>query len=105
MITCLTHIYEIEAAKRQVVLDSLELEVYGTLATRLGNIDHRPSYSGVRYVVRIGSPETKEKIEELQRAVEAFCPIYNMLKEAQPVKGTVLRGPYSIEKEKAWGAK
>lgn len=101
MITCLTHIYEIEAAKKQIALDTLELEVEGSLSTRLGNIDHPPSYSDIHYTVRIGSPETKEKIEELQRAVEAVCPIYNMLKDAQPVKGTIVRGPYTLEKEQS----
>jgi uncharacterized OsmC-like protein len=101
MITCLTHIYEIEAAKKQIVLDTLELEVEGALTTRPGNVEHPPSYSDIRYTVRIGSPETKDKIEELQRAVEAVCPIYNMLKDAQPVKGAIVRGPYTQEKEKA----
>ncbi len=74
MITCLTHIYEIEASKRQVKLDSLELEVEGTLTTRLGNTDHPPVYKDIAYSVHIGSPETKETIEALQKAVEAICP-------------------------------
>jgi|GEM_PF-115488 len=100
MITCLTHIYEIEAAKKQIPLDSLELEVEGSLTTHLGNVVHPPSYSDIHYTVHIGSPEPKEKIEELQRAVEAVCPIYNMLKDAQPVTGTIVRGPYTLEKEK-----
>ncbi|HWL10162.1 MAG TPA: OsmC family protein [Planctomicrobium sp.] len=100
MITCLTHIYEIEASKRQIALDTLELDVEGTLSTRLGNTDNPPSYKDLRYVVHIGSPETKEAIEELQKAVESICPIYNMLKDSQPIQGTVLRGPYTEEKER-----
>ncbi|WP_438481267.1 OsmC family protein [Oleiharenicola lentus] len=103
MITCLTHIYEIEASKRQVVLDTLELEVEGTLTTRLGNTANPPVYKDIAYRVNIGSPEPKEKIEALQKAVEAICPIYNMLKDSQPVKGTIVRGPYTAEKEKAVG--
>ncbi len=99
MITCLTHIYEIEAAKKQIPLDTLELEVHGDLSTHLGNIDQPPSYSNIKYIVKIGSPEPKEKIEELQRAVEAVCPIYNMLKDAQPINGKIIRGPYTREKE------
>jgi len=101
MITCLTHIYEIEASKRQLALDFLELEVEGTLTTRLGNIDNPPNYKNIGYRVHISSPESKEKIEELQKAVELICPIYNMLKDAQPVKGAIVRGTYSEEKEKA----
>ncbi len=101
MITCLTHIYEIEASKRQIKLDSLELKVEGTLTSRLGNVDRPPSYKDVAYSVYIGSPETKEKIEELQKAVEAICPIYNMIKDSQSIKSTIVRGPYTVEKEKA----
>jgi uncharacterized OsmC-like protein len=94
MITCLTHIYEIQAAAQQVALDSLELEVEGTLQPRLGSTSAPPRYKDVRYSVHIGSPEPKERIEQLQRTVEATCPIYNMLKEAQEVKGSIVRGPY-----------
>lgn len=101
MITCLTHIYEIVAAQKQVRLDSLELEVEGTLTTRLGNTENPPAYKDIAYRAHIGSPESKEVIEQLQRDVEAICPIYNMLKDSQPVKGSIVRGPYTEEKEKA----
>ncbi|OAM91410.1 OsmC family protein [Termitidicoccus mucosus] len=101
MITCLTHIYEIVASQKQVRLDSLELEVEGTLTTRLGNTDNPPTYKDIAYRARIGSPESKETIDELQRAVESICPIYNMLKDSQPVKGSIVRGPYTEAKERA----
>lgn len=94
MITCLTHIYEIQAANRNVALDSLELEVEGTLTPRVGSINTPPRYSNINYKVHIGSPESKETIEELQKAVEAACPIYNMLKNSQEVKGSIVRGLY-----------
>ena len=100
MITCLTHIYEIEASKRQIKLDGLELKVEGTLTSRLGNVDNPPVYKDVAYSVYISSPETREKIEELQKAVEATCPIYNMIKDSQTIKSTIVRGPYTEEKEK-----
>jgi uncharacterized OsmC-like protein len=101
MITCLTHIYEIEASKRQIKLDGLELKVEGTLTSRLGNIDNPPIYKDIAYSVYISSPETKETIEQLQKAVESTCPIYNMIKDSQPIKGTIVHGPYSEEKERA----
>ena len=72
MITCLTHIYEIEASNRQIKLDSVELKVEGTLSTRLGNIDNPPTYKDIAYGVYISSPETKETIEALQKAVESI---------------------------------
>lgn len=100
MITCLTHIYEIQAANQQLVLDTLELEVEGTLTPRIGSTGTPPRLTDIRYRVYIGSPETKERIEQLQQSVEATCPIYNMLKDAQEIKGTLVRGPYR-EKDRA----
>lgn len=92
MITCLTHIYEMQAASTEVMLDTLELEVEGTLTPPFGSVETPPRFKDIRYSVHIGSPEPKEKIEELQRAVEAVCPIYNMLKDAQEIKGNIVRG-------------
>ncbi len=100
MITCLTHIYEIEASKRQIKLDSLELKVEGTLTSRLGNIDNPPIYKDIAYNVSISSPETRETIEVLQKAVESICPIYNLIKDGEPINGTIVRGPYTEEKER-----
>jgi uncharacterized OsmC-like protein len=94
MITCLTHIYEMEAARQGVVLDTLELEVEGTLAPRIGSTSTPPRFKDIHYSVYIGSPEPAERIAQLQQSVEAVCPIYNMLKEAQEIKGTLVRGPY-----------
>lgn len=90
----LTHIYEMQAASKQVILDTLELEVEGTLTPRPGSTGTPPRYTDIRYTVYIGSPESKETIEQLQQAVEAICPIYNMLKDPQEVKGSIVRGPY-----------
>lgn len=94
MITCLTHIYEIEASKRGIAIDALRLENHAVVAPRIGSIDNPPRYQSIRYTVHIGSPEPKEKIEELQKAVESICPVYNLLKDSQPIKGTIVRGPF-----------
>lgn len=68
---------------------------------RLACIDNPPTFKDIAYSVSISSPETKETIVELQKAVESVCPIYNMIKDSQPIKGTIVRGPYTEEKEKA----
>src|SRR5262249_52317735 len=81
-------------------LDTLELEVEGTLTTRLGNTSAPPTFNDIHYTVRIGSPESRETIVDLQRSVEAVCPIYNMLKNPQPIAGSIVRGPYSEETER-----
>lgn len=66
-----------------------------TLTPRLGSIEKSPRYQSIRYKVSIGSPESRETIEQLQKAVEAICPIYNLLKDSQPIKGTIVRGPFN----------
>lgn len=88
--TCLTHIFEIQAAQRQVVLDGLELEVEGTLTPRRPG-GEAPRLRDVRYTVHITSPEPAEKIDALRAAVEAVCPIYNLLKDHQTIKGRIVR--------------
>jgi uncharacterized OsmC-like protein len=88
--TCLTHIFEIQAAQRQVVLDGLELEVEGTLTARRAGAEP-PRLKDVRYTVHITSPEPAEKIDALRAAVEAVCPIYNLLKDPQTITGRIVR--------------
>ncbi len=88
--TCLTHIFEIQAAQRQVVLDKLEVHVEGTLTPRAAGAPSR--LRDVRYTVHIDSPASAQDIDELRKAVEAVCPIYNLLKDTQPITGRVVRG-------------
>ena len=88
--TCLTHIFEIQAATRQVVLDSLEVRTEGKLAPRQGGAPVR--YQNVKYSVHIESPAGREAIDGLRQAVEASCPVYNLLKDAQTIGGSIVRG-------------
>ena len=46
----------------------------------------------VRYTVHIASPAPAQEIDELRKAVEAVCPIYNLLKDQQPIVGRIVRG-------------
>lgn len=93
--TCLTHIFEIEAAKKQVVLDSLEVRTQATLTPRLPGSANPPRFTDISYSVHIESPAKPQQIEELRNAVEGSCPIYNLLKDAQPIDGRVVRGRYA----------
>lgn len=93
--TCLTHIFEIQAATRQVVLDSLEVRLEADLSPRVGSGDAAPPrYSNVRYTVHVESPASPEEITGLRDAVEASCPLYNLLKDEQTIQGEVARGRY-----------
>ena len=92
--TCLTHIFEIQAATRQVVLDSLEVRVEGTLTPGVGP---PARYRNVRYSVHVESPASRAEIDGLREAVEASCPVYNLLKDPQQIRGSVVRGRYTGE--------
>jgi uncharacterized OsmC-like protein len=87
--TCLTHIFEIQAAQRQVPLDALEVEVKATLTPRTAG--QAPRLRDVRYTVFITSPASSAEIDGLRQAVEAVCPIYNLLKDPQTITGRVIR--------------
>lgn len=92
--TCLTHIFEIQAAQRQVVLDGLEIAVEGTLTPRGPDAAAPPRLRDVHYTVHITSPASPQEIDALRQAVEAVCPIYNLLKDPQTITGRIVRARY-----------
>jgi uncharacterized OsmC-like protein len=96
--TCLTHIFEIQAATREVVLDGLELTLQATLTPRIGSgTQSPPRYRDIQYTVHIESPASAQEIEGLRDAVEATCPVYNLLKDPQQIAGSIVRGRYVAE--------
>ena len=93
--TCLTHIFEVQAATRNVLLDSLELTVDAELTPRFGKGVTAPArFKNIRYKVRIESPESEETIDALRQAVEATCPLYNLVKDEQKLEGKIVRAAY-----------
>ena len=76
------------------MLDSLELRTRAVLPPR-GDGAGAARFSGIAYDVRIASPEPAARIDALRDAVEASCPIYNLLHDPQPVAGQVVRGRFS----------
>ncbi len=94
--TCLTHIFEVQAASRNVLLDSLELTVDGQVSPRFGsNVTSPARYSGITYKVRIESPASEQEIDALRQSVEATCPLYNLVKDEQKLEGSIVRGAYA----------
>jgi hypothetical protein len=94
--TCLTHIFEVQAGARNVLLDALELTVDGELGPRFGRDVSSPArFSSIRYRARIESPHGAEEIDALRQAVEDTCPLYNLVKDAQTVEGRIVRGAYA----------
>jgi uncharacterized OsmC-like protein len=75
------------------VLDSIEVRVEGTLSPRNGSgAEKPPRYENIHYTVHIESPESEEAILALRDAVEAACPIYNLLNDSQTIAGRLVRG-------------
>jgi uncharacterized OsmC-like protein len=92
--SCITHITEIQAASREIILDSLAVSIEGTLDPRAGRPgfeDIPPYLHNIHYTVHIRSPHTYEEIVALRDAVEAVCPIYNLILSEQKIDGRIVR--------------
>ncbi|CEJ14289.1 OsmC-like protein [bacterium YEK0313] len=90
--SCLTHSYLIQAALQKVPIESLDVEVSGTIDARASHPDHPhlPVHPhDIAYVVHIVSPASAKAIAELEEAVERFCPILNLLRKPQAISGSV----------------
>lgn len=90
--SCLTHIFEIQAAEREIWLDALAVEVRAIQDFRAG----QPGFEDVprwphqfTYTVIIESDEPEDRIRELHQAVEDVCPILNLLVYPQTIAGSV----------------
>lgn len=90
--TCVTHIFLIQAAQRQVPLQSLEVEVTGIIDPRGGSPGHESTPiwpHDIGYTVHIDSPASRADIDALFEAVERSCPILNLLRNPQAIKAEV----------------
>ncbi|MDR3250832.1 MAG: OsmC family protein [Tannerella sp.] len=92
--SCITHITEIQAASRQVVLDTLSVSAEAIYDPRAG----RPGFENVplwpyeiHYTVHYRSPHSYDDIVALRDAVEAVCPIYNLFISEQKINGRIVR--------------
>ena len=90
--SCLTHSFLIQAAAAGIEVESLEVEVRGQLDPRTG----RPGFETVpvfphdlSYTVHIVSPASAEEVARLEAAVERSCPILNLLKNPQSIRGAL----------------
>lgn len=96
--TCLVHIFEVQAAALNLLLDSLELTVDGELSPRFGKNRTGPArFGNITYVARIGSPHSEQEIDALRQSVESTCPLYNLVKDEQTLEGKIVRGAYAAK--------
>ena len=92
--TCVTHIFEIQAAKLQVPLDHLEVKVHGRIDPRAGHPGHEDTPiwpHDIHYEVQVESTASDAQLATLFEAVERNCPILNLLRNPQTVQGRVVR--------------
>lgn len=90
--SCLTHVFLIQAADRDVPLDALEVEVTGQMDPRAGKpgFEEVPVYPHqIAYTVTLQSPASADQISALHAAVEQACPILNLLVNPQQIRGAV----------------
>ncbi|GJD50590.1 hypothetical protein OPKNFCMD_3333 [Methylobacterium crusticola] len=90
--SCLAHSYLIQAALLGVDVSALDVEVTGELDARAG----RPGFEAVpvsphalAYTVHIVSAAPREAVLRLEAEVERACPILNLLRNAQTIRGAV----------------
>ncbi|MEC5320554.1 OsmC family protein [Brenneria populi subsp. brevivirga] len=90
--SCLTHIFLIHAADRQIPLSRLEVEVQADVDARGGKEGYEdiPFYPfNLRYTVEIESTVDEEEITALRQSVETWCPVLNLIKNPQSIEGKV----------------
>ena len=91
--SCLTHVFLIQAADKQIPLEELEVEVTGQLDPRAGTPgnEHIPVYPhNINYTVHIKSPASAEALADLHHTVERVCPIFNLLVQPQTIQGALV---------------
>lgn len=92
--SCLTHIFLIHAADRQIPLSRLEVEVQAEVDQRGGKVagfENVPFYPyNIRYTVELDSTVSEEEIAALHHAVETWCPVLNLIKNPQPLQGKLV---------------
>lgn len=92
--SCLTHIVLIQAAERQLIVDAVEVDVTAVIDPRAGRPGHEQvpvAPQDIACKVHITSPAPEPDLQALYRAVEASCPILQLLRQPQAVRADFVR--------------
>lgn len=93
LIACQVVTYRFWAQRLGVVVEDLSIDAEGDLDVRgfFGLDDTvRPGFQAVRVNVAISGPETAERYVELQRVVDAHCPVLDLTTGRTPVETTLV---------------
>jgi uncharacterized OsmC-like protein len=88
LISCQVVTYRFWAAKLGITLHDVEIDAEGDLDIRgFFGLDGgvRPGFTGLRLLVRVSGPESRERYQELQAAVDAHCPVLDLFAAETPV--------------------
>ena len=93
LIACQVVVYRLYAHTLGITVDTLSIDAEGDIDVQgLFGIDDsvRPGFSAIRLNVTVAGPETAERYEELQLAVDAHCPVLDLFTHATPVTVTLV---------------
>lgn len=88
LLSCQVVTYRFWAERLGIVVDDITAHAEGDLDVRgfFGLDDTvRAGFQQVRVVVKLTGPETPERYRELQKAVDAHCPVLDLTQHATPV--------------------
>ncbi|GAA5063212.1 OsmC family protein [Nocardia callitridis] len=93
LISCQVVTYRFWAQRLGITVDDLAVDAEGDLDVRgfFGLDDTvRAGFQAVRVTVRVSGPETDERYQELQEAVDAHCPVLDLSTGQTPVTTTLV---------------
>ena len=90
---CIAHTAQMVAAGLELSIDGISVEV----RAQMHPLAQTPGYENIptvpynlRYTLHIESKESAETIAALHQQIEEVCPIYNLIKQPQPISGTLV---------------
>ncbi|MBF6175834.1 OsmC family protein [Nocardia blacklockiae] len=93
LIACQVVTYRFWAQRLGIAVDDLAVDAEGDLDVRgfFGlDDDVRPGFQAIRVTVRVSGPEPAERYAELQRAVDAHCPVLDLTAAKTAVETTLI---------------
>ena len=92
--SCFTHVAEGTAARNKIPVDTLNVALTAKFDPRSGRkgFEQTPLYpTDIQMRVVISSPRSEAEIRQLVADTERGCPIYNLVTNAQEIKGRIER--------------
>ena len=94
-IACQIVVYRLFAQNLGIEIDAIEATAEGDLDVRgLFGVDPtiRPGFSAIRLTTRVSGPESEERYQELQKFVDAHCPVLDLFANPTPITLSLISG-------------